>query len=55
MWFKQVEAEANPEVSETLEIATVPTFILIKVLSPMDVLPAGIALDRGSGGELLAT
>lgn len=27
----QVEAEANPEVSEKLEIATVPTFVLLKV------------------------
>lgn len=32
VWCKQVEAEANPEVSEKLDIATVPTFILLKVL-----------------------
>lgn len=31
MWSLQVEAEANPEVSEKLEIATVPTFVLLKV------------------------
>lgn len=37
VWCKQVEAEANPEVSDKLEIATVPTFVLLKVfwrLSP---------------------
>eukprot|EP00904_Undaria_pinnatifida_P001553 jgi/Undpi1/11399/HiC_scaffold_30.g13696.m1 len=28
--FIKVEAEANPEVSEKLEIATVPTFVLLK-------------------------
>lgn len=32
VWCKQVEAEANPEVSEKLDIATVPTFVLLKVL-----------------------
>lgn len=30
MTFIKVEAEANPEVSEKLDIATVPTFVLLK-------------------------
>lgn len=30
----QVEAEAVPEVSEKLEIAMVPTFVLVKVSQP---------------------
>lgn len=41
-WLLQVEAEAVPEVSAKLEIATVPTFVLLKVtatITPCSVCP----------------